>query len=1353
MNRLFLIALILPLHAYAQTTEQTRFVHLNTFDGLSNHVVNHIYQDKYGYLWVGTLYGLNRFDGQEIKTFVRDVDDPTSIANNAIIWMADGPMGNMWVKAGKDIVSYDPYSESFNKLESYFEILRTDPAFITKVMKDTNGDSWFVIEDRGVTKLGENDQVIQFGAVPSSDVKIASNDVKDIVQAKNGAIWISHAHGLVEMIDPSDNEVKKSYLVDERHLHTSHDWNIFVDDDLDLWFYAREKSLGLYYLDTSDGSSRRLGSESLLSEMVRGVIQRDNGELWIGTDHGGISVVNKVDWSIQHIQNDPNNLNGLASNNINYLMKDRDDGVWIGTPKSGVNYHVKGSNKFAYYKIDRKPRAYNDMSSFAEDAGGKLWIGTNGKGLLSFDRKKQLFYSTLEDNQIKGPNPSVIVSLLYDSHEILWVGTYLHGLYQFDGQRFKKYPFQSIPANDVSIWDLYEDSNGNTWIGTLSNGLIVLDPTTGEETNFSTRDHLPADYITSIEEDHLGRIWIGTGDGLVRYNPHQNSFSTYRQGDHAVKEPISSNSIISITVDSKNRTWVATLDGLNRYDEDTEGFRVFKQVDGLPSNIIHAILEDDAGKLWMSTSHGISSMSPGEQGWDFEVFDMSDGLRPGESFTEDAGLKTRDGFLIFSGRDGFNIFDPDKIEETSYTPNLFFTHLYVKDQKVTPGRSPMKGETTPANQNDLDTVEELTLDYDQNSFRIEFAAISFHEHNRTRYQYKLEGYDRDWKTLPEGAKNVSFSNVAYGQYHLAIRALNKHTQRPENSIHMAIRVLPPFWLTSWAYFTYMVCGITFLYFARKYIVKHERQKAKIENDRKEIERQHQLDLLKIKFFTNVSHDFRTPLSLILAPIERMIKQPKRIKVSELKLVERNAQRLMNLVNQLLDFRKMEAGRHELNRSSGDITRFLKNITDSFFGLSREKNISLSFESERPSFYTMFDRDKLEKIMFNLLSNAFKFTLPEGEVRVAFKVLEKEGDLTRVMIMVSDTGIGIPGHERDLIFNRFFQGNTNSELVNNGTGIGLAITKEFVELHEGVISLESQPGEGSTFVVELPLKEILSDDQAAEELVNDLKTSIGSLPGKKVEKTGLPSALLVEDNVDFRVYLSDNLRQYYNVDTAANGKEAWHKIKSTPPDIVISDVMMPVMDGLKLCEKIKSDPRTSHIPVILLTAKNSIEHQVEGLKAGAIEYVSKPFNFEILLNKTDSTLKFHDQVKKSQQFIKAKPGEIEVESQDEILIKNAVKLVEVNMSNAAFTVKDLSHELGYSRGHLYEKILRITHQTPINFIRNIRMERAADLLIKSQLNVSEIAYQVGYNNPKLFSRYFKSKYKLYPTEFRHNFKDE
>ena len=1320
---------------FAQTAEDIKLERLTASDGLSNDQINYVFQDKDGFIWIGTLSGLNRYDGYEIKTYYHQEDDSTSIVGNTMMWMSYGPENTIWVKTSSGISVYDASTDRFSIPTKYLDLLQTEPVLIQQMIADEQGNYWFVINNRGMVGLDENGELIEVNTEKEASIKITSNNINDVYLDAKNQLWLVHETGMVDVINVDSRKVIRKYGIPESLNDQVEKWEIYVDNAQDAWLFSHTNPFGVYYLNTTSGKTKIYETPILGSNLVTSVVQSAGGMMWIGTDHGGVTIFNKSTQTSRILKNDQDGPKSLVNDNVNTLFKDESNAIWVGTTKSGLSYYHPAASSFSHYRSQNKELAYNDMSSFAETTSNELWIGTNGKGLLKFDLNSKRFVDI--GSELKRNQPEVIVSLLMDSQQTLWIGTYLDGVSRYRDGRLER--FRLPGDDDLSVWEVFEDSRRNIWIGTLNKGVYKYDPVTESIEVIDMNAGLMANYVTCIEEDDEGNIWLGTGNGLSRYNPQSKEIMSYQSGNSS--NTLANNSVMSLR-STRNYLWVGTLNGLNRLDVQKDQMITLRKDQGLSSNIIMAIEEDSERNIWLSTDHGITKIIKVDGSYEYHNYDISDGLQA-ENFTEDASYKTKNGKLIFSGQNGFNLFDPNEIDIKRNAPDVLITGLSVNNEEIITGKK-YNGRVLLTKS--IRETSNVQLKHFENSVSINYQALSFFQSGKLRYQYQLEGFDHEWINAPAELRKVNYSNLDYGNYTFRIRA-SAGTNSWTEPVMLAFSVAPPFWETPLAFVLYFISIVILLYLTRTYIVRRERMKAGIENERLEVERQHQLDLMKIKFFTNISHEFRTPLSLVVTPIERMINDFEKVKKDDLVLVHRNAKRLMTLVNQLLDFRKIEANQHRLSQSSGDLIAFLQDVVDSFSDWSREKDIPVVFQSEVKSYYTFFDKDKMEKIMFNLLSNAFKFTLSGGKITVDFE-LQRNSDGNRALISVSDTGIGIPKEKQELIFNRFFQNELSGGIINNGTGIGLSITKEFVELHKGSIAVDSMPNMGTTFLVDLPLKEISSDEDMADELGKKLAEAANNPEtNNATDHSSLPTVLLVEDNYDFRFYLKDNLKQHYNIHVASNGKDAWKSILNKQPDIVISDVMMPIMDGHELCEKIKGDPRTLHIPVIMLTAQSSDRHRVQGLEAGAIEYISKPFNFEILISSINSALKFQKRVKESGKKIEVSPEAAEIVSLDEQLINKAVALVEENMSNSEFSVEDLSHELGYSRGHFYQKVLRLTGQTPIDFIRNIRMKRAADLLQRSQLNVSEVAYKVGYNNPKLFSRYFKSVYNKYPSEFR------
>jgi signal transduction histidine kinase/DNA-binding response OmpR family regulator len=651
----------------------------------------------------------------------------------------------------------------------------------------------------------------------------------------------------------------------------------------------------------------------------------------------------------------------------------------------------------------------------------------------------------------------------------------------------------------------------------------------------------------------------------------------------------------------------------------------------------------------------------------------------------------------------------------------------------------------------ISETDAITLRYDEDIFSIEFASLGYINTHKNRYAYRLKGFNDNWLYTDGSSRKVTYTNLDPGKYTFYVKASNDQGAWSEQAIAVNIIVLPPFWLTPLAYLLYALTVLIVLFVARRMIIQRANMRFALEQERKEASRIRELDLMKTRFFTNVSHEFRTPLSLILTPLERMIRAADEpAQRSQYQLIHRNARRLLNLVNQLLDFRKMEVHELKLHAAEGDIVQFIKETVCSFNDIAEKKNIRFSYSAALDNLFTTFDHDKLERIIFNLLSNAFKFTAENGTVCVDVSAIKK-ADETLLEIKIKDTGIGVPADRHEKIFERFYQHDVPGTLVNQGSGIGLVITKEFVNLLEGTISVESEEGKGSCFTVLLPVKEITpsvveqpeEEEEIPETDDSSIVTSTVMPPGKKIY-----TVLLVEDNEDFLFYLKDNLRECYHITEAVNGREGWQKTLSVHPDIVVSDINMPVMNGIELCKKIKQDPRTKHIPVVLLTALTGEEQQLRSIETGAADYMTKPFNFEILASRIKNLLQQQQSLKQTfTKQIAVKTTDVQIASVDEKFVQDALTIVEKNIANTEFSVEELSRALLLSRTAVYKRLFVLTGKTPTEFIRSVRLQRAMQLLEKTKMTIAEVAYETGFNNPKYFSKYFKAAYGKLPSVYQ------
>lgn len=1378
-NILFVLLVLsgFPSQALRVTPDQYKFSLLDMNNGLSNNQVKCFLKDSYGFLWIGTMSGLNRYDGYEIKEFRYDSKDTASIVGNTIISLFEDPERNVWIQTNYGYSIYNHTTGKFSSnRESFLKKYNLPSSDIENIIQDHEGNFWFINTGQGITKYNpETKTSITLRHSSSEDSSLSTNHISSVAPNAQGDIWVAHRNGILERLDG------ETLIVKERNLTIYDKFNqellfygLLVDSEDDVWIYLPFDSRGLFLYKPDENTTYHFHRGSphykLNHDLARGLVEVKNGTIWAGMDHGGINMIDKQSLVVQYIQHDDEVEKSLAYNSINSMYKDKEGIVWIGTVKNGVNYYHENVMRFPHFKHHKSIKEtlpHDDINAFVEDKDGNLWLGTNGNGLIYWNRATGEFTQYKHDpNNSNSLSSDIIVSMFMDSQNYLWVGTYLGGLNKFDGERFTVYkndPTDNKSLADNSVWEIFEDSKGNLWIGTLSKGVEILDRETEEFRHYKEGNQempIHCNYISAFAEDGHGNVWIGGGYGVDVINLEKGE-ATYFSHDPKNPQSLVTNDILYILNDSENRIWIGTSDGLSLFNEKDSTFLNIKQEHGLPNNTVIAVLEDENGHLWLSTYNGLSNVildrtakNDKDMIVSFRNYDEQDGLQS-RAFNGNSACRLSTGELVFGGTKGFNLFRPHDLSRNETVPQIVFTDFQLFNKSIEAGEivngRVLMGTSVLKNQ-------EITLKHDENVFSIQFAALNFLHSNKNKYKYKLEGFDKDWLAADRNTRKVTYTNLDPGTYNFRVIAANNDGVWNEEGAEITITVLAPYWKTPIAYALYVVLIGVILFFVRRFLVNRERMNFQIEQERRDARKMHELDLMKIRFFTNVSHEFRTPLSLILAPIEKLLKHSHHQEQhNQYQMIHRNAKRLLNLVNQLLDFRKLEVEGIRLHLSQGNVVSFLEETVLSFSDLSEKKNIALSFESDIKSLHASFDMDKLEKILFNLLSNAFKFTPENGKVGVVVNCFDNDSSsegLKLLRIKVQDTGIGLAKEKQEKIFDRFFRNDVPDSMVNQGSGIGLSITREFVKIHGGEISVESELGKGSCFVVTIPVQEatlpILSDNerkevQPAKEDEQVLKVTESIVVPVGSEKA--PLVLLVEDNDDFRFYLKDNLRVHFSIIEAKDGNDGWQKALSNMPDLVVSDLMMPEMDGIALCKKIKGDARTSHIPLVLLTANSSDEQRLKGLKIGANDYITKPFNFEILLTRLENLIEQRQALQKVlEKKISVQTSEVEIVSMDDKLIQKAIKIVEDNLSNADFTVEDLSKEIGMSRVHLYKKMVALTGKSPVEFIRNIRLQRAAQFLEKSQLTVSEVAYKVGFNNRKYFSKYFKNEFNMLPSAY-------
>lgn len=1360
-----LILVLISSYAFAQQ-DQIQFSRIDLSNGLSHNQVNSILKDSKGFLWFGTLSGLNRFDGYQFKTFKHDAVDTTSIVDDFITQIYELPDHKLYLETRSGPNVYDNVSQGFiRNVKGYLSSLGIKANVIRDILRDQDGNFWFNAVDQGIYKYNSITRKTSHYRCGNQSTGLGQASVSAIQQGANGNIWIIHRDKSVEMLDRRTGKVVlRINVLMKTNPQDFQDFKLFVDRSSALWVYTMNNQHGIDYYDPQTGQGRYIdkGPGGLNNNLINGILEDTNGRIWIGTDHGGVNLLDKRNFKIQYLVNREDDLKSLSQNSITSLYKDSSGIIWIGTFKKGISFYHPQILKFPLYHHQLSTPGgltYDDVNRFVEDESGNIWIGTNGGGLFYFNRKtggfKKYAHEASNSNSLSN---DIIVSLYIDKQKVLWIGSYFGGLDSFDGKTFKHYrhiPGQANSLSDDRVWDVLEDSKGRFLVATLSGGLNILDRRSG---TFSQKlagqpNSIGSNAISCLLEDRQGNVWIGTSDGL-------DELRSDGRFVHFKNQPGNPNTLINNIVydvmqDSYGFIWLATREGLSRLDPKSGKFMNFGKKEGLTELATLKILEDNSRNLWLSTANGlfkimVKKLQPSGLSYSFRKYDEHDGLQ-GSAFNANAAYKTRAGELLFGGSNGFNLFKPANIRNDRTKPVIVISELQIGNKTVGI-QEPVDGRVLL--DKSIEFTKDLDLKYNENGLTFEFAALNFFNPRIIKYRYKLEGFDTHWQELRGDIRRATYTNIDPGDYTFRVVSTDASGNWLNNEARIKVYISPPFWKTKLAYLFYIGCIGGTLFMMRRRGIQRAREEFMLEQERQQAKHLHELDMLKIKFLTNVSHEFRTPLSLIITPLERLIQQARDPEKKQLQMIQRNGRRLLNLVNQLLDFRRMEVQELKLQPKRGDLIVFLEELCLSFVDVADRKNIDLNYHSNRPSLITHFDYDKIERILFNVLSNAFKFTPHGGKVNVEVEVAATvpATEQTRLTIRIQDTGIGIDPAKKDLVFERFFQNEVPDSMVNQGSGIGLSITKEFVKLHGGTIAVESELNKGSTFTIDFFFVEEQQERLPVLEKRQLLISPAVPEPAVLLEsfaidpKSKKPIVMLVEDNDDFRFYLKDNLKEFYQIVEAVNGREGWQRVLSLHPDLVVSDVSMPEMNGIELCKKIKSDKRTAHLPVILLTALTNEDQQLNGLETGASDYMTKPFNFEILLSKIRNLLTQQALSKKTyQKQVEVKPVENQVESVDDRFIRQLCLQIEKHISDSAYSVDQLSADMNMSRVGLYKKILPLTGKSPVEYIRYYRLQKSRPLL-ESQLSIAEVAYQVGFSNPKHFSKYFKQEFDILPSVY-------
>jgi ligand-binding sensor domain-containing protein/signal transduction histidine kinase/DNA-binding response OmpR family regulator len=1352
------------------------FTHLSGEQGLSNSTIEAIYQDSRGFIWIGTRDGLNRFDGHEMQVYRYAAADTNSISDSYIRCISEDRFHQLWVGTMGGLNRLDPATNHFIRYRHRDgDAGSLSHNGINALLQDYSGRLWIATAGGGLNR---------FDPATGTFLHLREGPahIFCMVEDRDGSLWIGAQTGLYHylpgtgtltpIINPAATNPSGNRILAIQKNRQGNLWLGTEDDGLFL-FDPLQKTFTRYA--HSDTARASLGNN-----MIKCLLTDHLGRLWSGSINGGLNLFNAPAGSFFNYAYEPGIASSLSQRTVSALFEDRQGNIWIGTHRGGINIYSPGTGKFNLYRQEASLNSlsYNDVRTFCEDnsGDGNIWIGTDGGGLDLFNRNRQTFrHYTYNPFNNKSLGSNAVLDVMQDREGALWVSTWGGGLNLFDKTKGAFTRYQSNPADPHSISSnfvqaTFEDDEGRLWVATYYGGLNLFDRKTRQFTRITVdptgKTSLTGNNIVSLLEDKEGRIWIGTDDGgLNCYHQDTRHFTHYFNTEEKMPD------LRVLFTDSKGRLWVGQK-GLYLLDAARDSFRLYTDTGGLATEFIKGITEDKQGNLWIATSNGLIRFNPGTAS--FKKYNTGDGLQ-GLEFEANAYLKTKDGELFFGGINGFNCFYPGAIRSNPFIPPVYITTFQLSNRKILPGE---KGG--PLEQ-DISLTREIRLSYRQSTFSFNFAALNYTTPENNQFAYRLEGLDKDWNYVGKEYRAV-YTNLGPGEYTFHVKAANNDGLWNEKGTSIRIIITPPFWKTDWFIALLALVGAACLYAFFRFRTRLKLKE--LEAAKKEEIRQVQL-----QFFTNVSHEFRTPLSLILGPLEKMMKEtlpsspsPTPAFQRYYQTMYRNARRLLSLINELMDFGKLESGSLHLSVQHSHLNTFMEEIAEEFRDWAIQKEIDFTLQLPTPSPDTWFDRQVVEKIVLNLLHNAFKYTKTGGhialEVRTSLDTFHPSFANELILknnfrgasyayIRVADNGIGISKDSIHHLFERYYR-ITESHL---GSGVGLAFVKSLALLHKGDIYVYSERLEGTEILIGIPIGE---NDYRKEEKRSGTPTEGGirlesspaglpacndprdpSTPRDPASEDYSPSAalpplesiLLVEDNDELRRFLKEQLGDQYEVLDAPNGKDGLALAKEISPGFIITDVIMPGMNGFDLCRAVKQDIDTSHIPVLILTARTAMSSQVEGLDAGADYYFAKPLNMELLLltirNRFDQDRKLkerysHDSHVQAMDLVHTE--------KDKEFMTRLLEIIESQLANPDFEIGYLCQEMGMSRTRLYQKIKSISRQSIGDFIRTIRLKKAVQIMTHEDVSLTEVMVRIGIQTQSYFTKAFKKEFGKTPTQF-------
>ncbi len=1301
---------------------QITFRQLSVKEGLSQNSAISIAQDSIGYLWIATQDGLNKYDGREFSYYPYTFIDVTKPNYSNLGKVYTDRQGNLW------IIPMNKIPHKYNSFKNRFEPIATiTDASI--VFQDSKLNLWVGTYSNGLflinTETFEATHVLKKTEIKGTIFQIAQKNENEIIIAAENQI--------IEL----NNQTKKTSIIQAKNssgqtIHTNFS-AIAMENSGGQWIGTYGN--GLFFRDKKNQDFHRVSEYISFNKLPNDLnilalhLDKKN-RLWIGTYGNGLYLVDIKKDKIEHFEFEKHNLRSLHYNDILSIYEDYSGTIWFGTDGAGISYYDEYLEKFNSFTNFQTPEgvAIDLVRAISVEKNGTTWIGTSGKGLTKYDPNNAYWRTFKVSENENSISSNRVVSLLQDADKDLWIGTQDSGLNILNAKNnFTVYNGDSkIPLNAQTVWCIFRDSENTIWLGTRDNGLIQFDKRRGEIKRYTKTDEtntLPSNNIRVIIEDDEKNFWLGTeSSGIVKFDRKNQTFTTHQYKKD--KNSIATNNIKTLYFDKNKVLWIGTNGaGLNAFDIKNQKFYNYTSKDGLANDVIYAVIPDDNNNLWLSSNKGITKFTPAQNLNQKPVivnYANYDGLAT--EFNTGAYFKTENGVLYFGGLEGFYFFNPNNIIENTVLPKTVITKFEVFNKAY-----PLE--------------DGLVFKSKQNTISFTFSSLQFSLPKKNLYEFKLTNLDEDW--VKSGNMNfVRYTNLPSGKYQFKVKSSNYDGVWNDTPSTLEFEILKPWYLSTWAILAYIYLGLTLIYLTYVYFKWRWKMQLQLKLEKGEKDRLKDLDNHKNKLYTNISHEFKTPLTLLTAPLKKQLQSstlPEETR-SDLQLIDRNASQLLHLFDQLLDLSKLESSSIKLQIREGRIDLLLKSVSASFALLAEQKK--LEFHSKIPTIKKVwFDSDVIEKIINNLLSNAIKYTSANGKILFeAF--LDKNEMINLIFINSIDTII-----ETDLtkIFDRFFQIDSSAE----GSGIGLSLVKELVQLSHGTIEASYIDTKKIKFLILLPTcKEAFSSHEFGKpdlKISREIEEVVSTHPNSSISK--IPIVLLVEDNFDMRKFIKSLLQNEYKVVEAVNGLEGIEKALKIIPDLIVSDLMMPIKNGIELCKTLKEDEKTSHVPIILLTAKSGDDHEIIGLNTGADDYITKPFNSRKLQVKVKKLIELRQKLRfRYRQDVFLAPKDIAITNTDEKFFKRIEDILAKHLTDPSFNADNFSKLIGMSRMQLHRKLTALTNLSTTAFIRSQRLKLAVKILKNPDVNISEAAYSSGFNSPSYFIKCFREVYGKTPSEY-------